>query len=89
MKTTSELLLEMLDDSLRRAWLISRAWSPTCWSPMSPSSSARGIRAATESITTRSTAPDRTSTSAISRACSPQSGCEISSSAVFTPRARA
>ena len=32
-----------------------------------------------------SMAPDRTSVSAISRACSPASGCEISSSSISTP----
>ena len=45
-----------------------------------------GDEAATESMTTRSTAPERTSMSAISRACSPWSGCEMSSSSVLTPR---
>ena len=38
--------------SLRSAWLISRAWRPTWVSPISPSISARGTSAATESITT-------------------------------------
>ena len=45
--------------SLRSAWLISRAWRPTWESPISPSSSARGTRAATLSITTMSMAPER------------------------------
>jgi len=53
---------------------------------MSPSSSARGTRAATESITMTSTAFERTSVSAISRACSPVSGWEMSNSSVLTPR---
>ena len=35
--------------SLRSAWLISRAWMPTNESPISPSISARGTSAATES----------------------------------------
>ena len=39
-----------------------------------------GVSAATESITITSTAPDRTSVSAISRACSPVSGWEMMSS---------
>ena len=52
---------------------------------MSPSSSARGTSAATESITITSTAFERTSVSAISRACSPVSGWEISSSSMLTP----
>ena len=36
--------------SLRSAWLMRRACSPTCVSPISPSISARGTSAATESI---------------------------------------
>ena len=63
-----------------------RACSPGSESPMSPSSSARGTRAATESITMTSTALDRTRVSAISSACSPVSGWEIRSSSVLTPR---
>ena len=39
---------------LRRAWDMSRAWSPTWLSPISPSISARGTSAATESMTTMS-----------------------------------
>ena len=70
--------------SLRSAWLISRACRPTWESPISPSSSARGTSAATLSITTRSMAPERTSVSAISSACSPASGWAISSSSTFT-----
>ena len=63
--------------SLRRACDIRRACRPTWESPISPSISARGTSAATESITTTSTAPVRTSVSAISSACSPVSGWEI------------
>ncbi len=74
---------------LRSAWLISRACRPTWLSPISPSISARGTSAATESITIRSRAPERISMSAISRACSPESGCETSSASVSTPRALA
>jgi len=44
-----------------------------------------GVNAATESITTTSTAPERTTMSQISSACSPVSGCETSRSSVFTP----
>ena len=36
-------------------------WLPTARSPISPSISARGVRAATESTTTMSTAAERTS----------------------------
>src|SRR5215217_4508540 len=58
---------------LRSAWLMRRACRPTWLSPISPSISARGTRAATESMTMTSSAPERISMSAISRACSPVS----------------
>ena len=48
MKTTMVRDFEIDAVSLRSAWLISRAWLPGCTSPISPSSSARGTRAATE-----------------------------------------
>ena len=60
--------------NLRIAWLIKRACKPTWVSPISPSNSARGTKAATESITNTSIAPERTKVSAISNACSPASG---------------
>ena len=82
-----DLLIEAV--SLRSAWLISRACRPGSASPISPSSSAFGTSAATESITSTSTAPERTSVSQISSACSPVSGCEISSSSMLTPSLRA
>jgi hypothetical protein len=56
---------------LRIASDIIRACAPTVTSPIWPSSSLRGVNAATESIATTSTAPERTKTSAISSACSP------------------
>ena len=52
-----------------------------CQSPIS----ARGVSAATESTTTTSIAPERTSMSHISRACSPVSGWEMSTSSMSTP----
>ena len=52
---------------------------------MSPSNSARGISAATESMTSRSIPPLRVRMSVISSACSPVSGWEISRSATCTP----
>ena len=56
-KITS-VLLRLIDAvSLRSAWLISRACSPGRLSPISPSSSALGTSAATESMTITSTAP--------------------------------
>ena len=85
MKTTMQLLRLIEPVSLRIAWLISRAWTPTLLSPMSPSSSDFGVSAATESTTTMLTAPERTSVSTISSDCSPVSGCEISSSSRSTP----
>src|SRR2546423_271009 len=71
--------------SLRNAWLISRACSPGSESPMSPSISAFGTSAATESTTTTSTAPERTRISVISSPCSPVSGCETSRLSMSTP----
>ncbi len=71
--------------SFRSAWLMSRAWRPTWESPMSPSISAFGTSAATESMTITSIALVRTSVSAISSACSPVSGWEISRSSRLTP----
>jgi hypothetical protein len=44
-----------------------------------------GVSAATESTTTMSTAPERTSVSVISSACSPVSGCDTSRSSRLTP----
>jgi hypothetical protein len=86
MKMTVQRLLEMAPVSFRRAWLMSRACRPTWLSPISPSISARGMRAATESMTMTSTALERTSSSQISRACSPVSGWETSRSSSLTPR---
>src|SRR2546430_97275 len=71
--------------SLRSAWPISRDCRPGSESPMSPSISAFGTRAATESITTTSTAPDRTRISVISSPCSPVSGWETSRLSMSTP----
>src|ERR671922_152277 len=71
--------------SLRSAWLINRAWSPGSESPMSPSISAFGTSAATESTTTTSTAPERTRISVISSPCSPVSGWETSRFSISTP----
>ena len=75
----------MAPDNLRKACDIKRACNPTCESPISPSISARGTRAATESTTKISIAPLRTNASAISNACSPVSGCETNNSSVSTP----
>ncbi|MNY45876.1 hypothetical protein D3C86_1810120 [compost metagenome] len=54
-------------------------------SPISPSISAFGTRAATESMTITSMALERTSMSVISSACSPVSGCDTSRSSTLTP----
>ena len=71
MKTHSVCVRFRLPASLRIAWDIIRACRPTVWSPIWPSSSARGVSAATESTQMTSTALERTSMSAISSACSP------------------
>ncbi len=89
MKMTTQLVLAMDPASFRRAWLMSRASRPTWASPMSPSISARGTRAATESTTMTSRAPERTRASQISRPCSPVSGWAMRRLSMFTPRARA
>ena len=85
MKISAVLLRVMAPVSLRSAWLMSRACRPTKLSPISPSISARGTSAATESMTMMSTALLRTSISAISSACSPVSGWLTSSSSTLTP----
>ena len=85
MKITSVFARLMLAVSLRSAWLMSRACRPGSWSPISPSISALGTSAATESMTMTSTPPERTSMSAISSPCSPVSGCEIRRSPTLTP----
>ena len=85
MKMTIVFVFLIVPVSLRSAWLISRACKPGSESPTSPSISALGVSAATESMTTRSTEPDRTSASTISRACSPVSGWLISSSCKLMP----
>ncbi len=80
---------ETIAVSFRSACDISRACNPICGSPISPSSSARGTSAATESITTTSTPPDRINVSVISSACSPLSGCDTSRLSTSTPSFRA
>ena len=85
MKMQVVLVFATLAVIFLKAWLISRACRPTLFSPMSPSISALGVSAATESITMMSMALERISWSAISRACSPLSGCDMSNSLTFTP----
>ena len=82
-----DLLIEPA--SFRIALLINLAWRPITESPISPSISALGTKAATESITTTSTPPERINVSVISKACSPVSGWESKSSSTFTPMALA
>ena len=71
--------------SFRSALDMSRACKPTEVSPISPSISARGVSAATESTINKSIAPERIRLSAISSACSPLSGCDIRRFSVSTP----
>ena len=85
MKTTVQLDLLITAVSFRSACDIKRACSPTWLSPISPSISAFGTSAATESTTTISTAPDRTIVSVISNACSPLSGCDMYKLSTSTP----
>ena len=85
MKIQTVPVLLILAVSLRKACDISRACNPIFDSPISPSISAFGVSAATESITTISMALERIRWSAISSACSPLSGCEISRSSISTP----
>src|SRR6266496_1608302 len=85
MKTTAVRERLIAPASLRSAWLMSRACRPGSESPISPSISALGTRAATESTTTTSTAPERTRISVISSPCSPVSGCETSRLSMSTP----
>ena len=80
----------MIEDvSFLNACDISRACKPTCDWPISPSISACGTKAATESITTTSTPSESINMLAISNACSPVSGCDTSSSSTSTPSALA
>ncbi|GAI85783.1 unnamed protein product [marine sediment metagenome] len=68
------LLLPMILVSFRIAWLINLACRPTCTSPISPSISAFGVSAATESITMTSMELELISISVMLSACSPVSG---------------
>ena len=79
------VVLEIELVNFLRAWLISLAWRPGSESPISPSNSALGTNAATESITIRSTLSDLIRVSVISSAYSPVSGWEIKSSSMLTP----
>ncbi len=73
LERTQEIVfvLEIVATSFLIAWLISLACSPILLSPISPSSSLLGTRAATESITITSIADESTNRSAISSPCSP------------------
>ena len=71
MKITVQLVLLIELVSFLNACDISLACRPIFESPISPSISLLGVRAATESIITISIAPDLIKLSAISKACSP------------------
>lgn len=79
------LVLFIVPDNFLNACDINLAWRPTWESPISPSISAWGTNAATESITTISTASLLTKASQISRASSPVSGWLSKSSLILTP----
>ena len=85
MKIMHVFVLAMVGLRMRSAWLMSRACRPTCESPISPSTSLRGTRAATESMTMMSTAFDLTSISAIFSASSPLDGWLTSRLSRSTP----
>ena len=89
MKRHVVLALLSTEVNFLKAWLISLACIPIVAIPMSPSSSAFGTRAATESTTITSRALDRARVSQIVNASSPLSGCETSKSSRFTPSFRA
>ncbi len=74
MNTTNVFDFWIFAVSLRNACDNKRACKPMCESPISPSISALGVSAATESTTIIPTAAERTSMSTISSACSPVSG---------------
>ena len=79
MKMTTQLVLAIVAGQLPQRLATSDAPADRRGvSPISPSISACGARAATESTTTTSIAPERTSASVISSACSPVSGWETS-----------
>ena len=67
-------VLPIVPVSFLKAWDINLACNPILLSPISPSISALGTSAATESMTMMSIAPDLIKFSAISKACSPLSG---------------
>ena len=85
MKMQAQRERPIMEVSFLRACDINLAWSPTNESPISPWISALGTSAATESITTTSTAFDLTKVSAMESASSPQSGWEIRRLSKSTP----
>mmetsp|Transcript_13410 Transcript_13410/g.30729 ORF Transcript_13410/g.30729 Transcript_13410/m.30729 type:complete len:205 (+) Transcript_13410:608-1222(+) len=85
MNTTVHPAREAFVVILRSAWLMSRACAPICTAPISPSISALGTSAATESTHTMSTAELRTSWSTTSSAISPLSGWHMMSESTSTP----
>src|SRR3989344_5286769 len=85
MKMMRVWVLSAIAVSFRSAWDIIRAWSPMNCAPISPSISALGVRAATESTTMTEIMPERTRLSRMFNASSPLSGWEIRSSFTLTP----
>lgn len=84
MKITTQFVLEILPASLRSACDMSRLQADERIAHLALNLRA-GVSAATESTTTTSTAPERTSASVISNACSPVSGWETSMESISTP----
>ena len=85
MNTIVQLLLLNMAVNFLSACDISLACRPTWASPISPSISDFGTNAATESIMIISMAPDNISLSAMSKACSPLSGCDMYRLSISTP----
>ena len=86
MNTITVFVLLIAPANFLKAWDINLACKPMCESPISPSISAFGTNAATESTTIISNAPLLTNASAISSACSPVSGCETIKLSISTPK---
>ena len=86
MKITAHSFLLRMPAILRIALLIKRACKPTELSPISPSNSACGTKAATLSTTIKLMLPESASISTISSACSPLSGWERINSLISTPK---
>jgi len=78
-------LFAKTEESFLNHWDIILACNHIYESPISPSTSALGTNAATESITINLTAHVFANSSAICNACSPKSGCDNNRLSTSTP----